>query len=196
MLQTSFLDVLQIEAFDLFETSSSSSEDSSDDDMTEVMAMMKAVREKRRNVVRNEYSDLSDSDFEMRFRLPKEMVDNLVENVRDKIEYPAYRNNPISAKLQVLITLRFYATGTFQTVLADLFGVSQKSVSRIILNVSSAIASLATQEVKFPGTRQEILAMNREFFKIANMPLVLGVIDGENNNEIKCFFIYFKCFFF
>lgn len=119
-----------------------------------------------------------------------------MERIKHQIELPDYRNNPISPRLQVLIALRFYATGAFQIVLADLFGVSQKSVSRIILNVSIAIASLAAEEIKFPETREEMLAMNHAFFKIASMPSVIGVIDGKKKliTKIDCVSIIFFIF--
>lgn len=118
------------------------------------------------------------------------MVDKLVEKIQNKIEFPEYRNNPISPRLQVLIALRYYATGAFQSVIGDLFGVSQKSVSRIIENVSSAIAGLAAQEIRFSETRQEITATNHEFFKIANMPLVIGVIDGKLRKKNKTIYYF------
>jgi len=34
--------------------------------------------------------------------------------------------------LQVLLTLRYYATGTFQSVMADMIGISQSTASRAI----------------------------------------------------------------
>lgn len=150
-----------MDMFDTFDSSSSSGEDSSDDEMLQLIDMMKTVRQECRNKVRYYYDD---NEFEMRFRLPRDMVDKLVEKIEHKIQFPEFRNNPISPRLQVLITLRYYATGAFQIVIADLFGVSQKSVSRIIENVSSAIAALAAQEVRFPDTREEMTAMNHEFF--------------------------------
>jgi len=163
--------------FDEFETSSSS-EDSSEDELTKLMDLIKTPSQKRKHIMRNDYSILNDFEFEMRFRLPRDMVEELVEKIRPRIELSNYRNNPISPKLQVLIALRFYATGTFQIVLGDLFGVSQKSVSRIIWRVSSAIANLADEEVVLPRSALDIMALNHEFYKIAGMPLVIGVIDG------------------
>lgn len=165
--------------FDNLETSSSSSEESSDDELLEMLETFHDGILKKRSRIRYECDDLNDGEFEMRFRLPRDMIDELVGRIRSKIELPKCRNNPISPKLQVLITLRFYASGAFQCVIGDLFGVSQKSVSRIIGKVSNAIASLASEEVKFPSTSQDRAAMNLKFYKIAKIPSVIGVIDGK-----------------
>ena len=46
---------------------------------------------------------------------------------------------------QLLIALRFYATGCFQLVDGDLFGVHKSTVCRIVRRVSKAIARLKGQ---------------------------------------------------
>lgn len=163
----------------MFDSSSSSSDESDSDDLKEILQLIGPKRRNTRKRTRNDFSHLNDDDFERKFRLPKDMVNHLLEKIQSLLEPPSFLNNPISPKLQLLITLRFYATGTFQTVLEDLFGVSQKSICNCIRRVSSAIASLAKDEIKFPTTREDITAMNREFYKIAKMPMVLGAIDGK-----------------
>lgn len=148
--------------------------------MDDILDILKPKKRQSRKRVRYDFADLNDDDFERKFRLPKCMVDQLLERIKNELEAPSFFNNPLSPKLKLLIALRFYATGTFQTVLEDLFGVSQKSVSNCIKDVSSAIASLAKDEIMFPSSREETVAMNHEFYKIAKMPMVLGVIDGKN----------------
>jgi DNA-binding transcriptional regulator LsrR (DeoR family) len=45
--------------------------------------------------------------------------------------------------MKVFVALRFYASGSFQGVIADTFGLSQPSVSRAISDVSTALVKRA-----------------------------------------------------
>ncbi len=60
------------------------------------------------------------------------------------------RGNPIPAEIRLLLTLCYYATGTFQEACGDLCGLSQPSASRIFKCVSEAIARLKIHYIKFP----------------------------------------------
>ena len=60
------------------------------------------------------------------------------------------RGNPTPAHIKLLIALRFYATGTFHYVSAELNGYSQSLVCCIVKEVSAAIASQLPQYVTFP----------------------------------------------
>ena len=51
---------------------------------------------------------------------------------------------------QVLIALRFYATGTFERVIGDLFGVSVFVACTVIHKVSRAIAKRKGHFLSFP----------------------------------------------
>jgi hypothetical protein len=42
--------------------------------------------------------------------------------------------------MQLMIAIRFYATGTFQEVLGDVFGVSKGTVSNVLRHVSETLA--------------------------------------------------------
>ena len=53
-------------------------------------------------------------------------------------------------QLQVLVAFRFYATGTFQTVVSDLVGVHRSSVSRIVSGVTAALARHKNEYISFP----------------------------------------------
>lgn len=69
----------------------------------------------------NLLDELDDVDFKKRFRMNKETVQFLA-NLLDEIPEPIdNRNQPISKMNQILICLRFYATGSFQINVGDLF---------------------------------------------------------------------------
>ena len=78
---------------------------------------------------------------------------------------------------QLLIALRYYATGTFQLVISDLSGVVKATVCRYVHKVSRVIAGLRSQYIKFPQTDAERMQTMREFYAIAQFPGVLGSID-------------------
>jgi len=84
------------------------------------------------------------------------------------------RISPIN---QLLITLRFYATGSFQLVVGDTFSINKSTVCRTVHRVTAAIASLRPKYVKFPATPEERLKVMNGFYSASGMPGVLGAID-------------------
>ncbi len=84
---------------------------------------------------------------------------------------------PVPPSLQLLVALRYMATGNFQLSIADCSDVSQPSVSKYVSLVSRAIASLAPEVIKFPQPADEEQAMEK-FGLIGGMPGAIGCIDG------------------
>lgn len=78
---------------------------------------------------------------------------------------------------QLLLTLRFYATGNILLSVGDFMGVSKSSASRIVQRVSQAIASLRPQYINMYGTNQEMEAACEDFYRIARFPKCIGAID-------------------
>lgn len=85
----------------------------------------------------------------------------------------------ISLDVQLLTTLCFFATGSFQLCVADYTELSAASVCRFIKSISRMIASLAPTYIKFL-TQDEALQNAQDFCTIASMPGVLGWIDGTH----------------
>lgn len=77
---------------------------------------------------------------------------------------------------QLLVGLRYYSTGGHLQSIADYAGMHISTVSRIIMRVSEAIASLYENYIKFPNGGL-IQQTQREFFDIAAFPRVIGAID-------------------
>ncbi len=91
-----------------------------------------------------------DDDFVIRYRLGKHAVLTLLNQISHKIEGKQVRTATIPPYMQLLVALRFYATGAFLLADGDLFGIHECSVSIIIKRVSMAIASLKGQYIIFP----------------------------------------------
>ncbi len=75
-----------------------------------------------------------------------------------------------------MLTLRYYATGTFQEACGDLCDISQLTASRIIKRVSEAIARLKIHYIQFP-TADMLPQIKLDFWRICAFPNVVGTID-------------------
>jgi len=90
------------------------------------------------------------------------------------LQHQTRRGLPLIPIQQVLISLRFYATGTFRRVIGDLFGVSVFAACTVIHKVSRAIAKLKRQFLSFPENLADI---KRKFYDVGHFPGVIGAID-------------------
>ncbi|GBO01216.1 Putative nuclease HARBI1 [Araneus ventricosus] len=138
------------------------------------------------------FVELDDYDFRRRFRLTKEGVVELTLLIHEKLEIKSTLNNALSAVEQVLIALRFYAVASMQ------FEVSQPTVSRVVLRVSEAIASLLPDYIYLPVNKEEC---QEKCFDISGFPSVIGALDctfvrivspgGKDSERFRCRKNYF-----
>lgn len=168
-----------------------SSEDSSEDEM-ELLVLLPNIRQIReRSDLYNYYTD---EEFKRRYRLSKACVENLLRRFEDDLIKETNRNYPVSPMNQLLGTLRFYATGSFQAVVGDLLNVHKSTVCRFVHRVSHHIARLAPEYIKMPTTPGEQTKNKNKFYEFANFPGVIGAIDcthvritspaGGDNSEL------------
>ncbi|CAH0730588.1 unnamed protein product, partial [Brenthis ino] len=87
------------------------------------------------------------------------------------------RNNSLAPINQLLLTLRYYATGCHQLTMGDFSGVSLPTANRVIHRVTAAIASLSRDYIKFPQTDADIRKTQLDFYNIARFPKVIGALD-------------------
>lgn len=65
------------------------------------------------------------------------------------------RGRPVPSSLHVLITLGFFASGTFHRETGDLCGISEATVRRMVHNVCSAICELRNLYIEFPDAAEQ-----------------------------------------
>ncbi|XP_042856931.1 protein ANTAGONIST OF LIKE HETEROCHROMATIN PROTEIN 1-like [Penaeus japonicus] len=126
----------------------------------------------------NPCHDLNEQEFQSRYRLSKAAFEVLFEQIRHRL--PSSRDRRglrISPRLQLLVGLRYFATGNFQLTIADTASMSQKSVSTFVARVAAAIKEIAPLHIKFPQPEREAAVM-QAFSLYANMPGCIGCIDG------------------
>ncbi|XP_051175595.1 putative nuclease HARBI1 [Leptopilina boulardi] len=116
-------------------------------------------------------------NFVVRFRITKVSVQNILQEIRHELEHATTRNHAISPMIQLLLSLRYYATGSFLMTVGDFSGVSKTSAFRIIHRVSAAIARLSRNIIKMPSTQQEITSAQIDFYSISHFPRIISALD-------------------
>ena len=151
------------------------------------MVNLQHERQKRRRTYRlrriMDDATFSEEDIRQRFRFRRESILFLANLLRDDLMRPTQKNHALSVETQVLISLRFLATGSFQQVIGDVVGVDKSLVSRVVPKFCEALNSKKNQFIKFPRTIEEKI-------KMAGFPSVVGYIDcthvritGPRENE-------------
>ncbi|KAF0720277.1 putative nuclease HARBI1, partial [Aphis craccivora] len=134
-----------------------------------------------------------DDEFLNRFRLNKDTVKFILRIIESKIVSQTNRNNAVTPSQKLLMTLRYYATGSFIATCADFAGIHKTTGGKIIIEVSKALAGLRPDFINFPTTDEEIRQVKQDFFNIAKFPSCIGAIDcthikirspGGNDAEI------------
>ncbi|XP_041369781.1 putative nuclease HARBI1 [Gigantopelta aegis] len=90
-----------------------------------------------------------------------------------------------------MVTLRYFASGSFQAVNADVHGMHRMSISRSIHSVSKALCNNINKYIKFTP-QNDLRSVKQGFYDIAKFPNVVGTIDGtlipikcpSNNDEL------------
>lgn len=132
----------------------------------------------------NPLNDFDDLHFLDRFRMSKENATEIIGLLQPKLSGDLVRGTPISPSLQILITLRFLACGTFHRETGDLCGVGESTVCKIVHRVCSAICELKKDFIKFPNAAEQA-TYKVDFYEYGNFPGVIGCIDGCHI-PIKC----------
>lgn len=113
-------------------------------------------------------------DFRKRYRISKDTVLRICEIL--DLEPQTRRNKSIDGVTQLLICLRFIATGSLQQVTGDLPDMHKSTVCRIVQRVTRKLANLSSIYVKMPD-RQELQSVAEGFYQIDGFPWVAGAID-------------------
>lgn len=87
------------------------------------------------------------------------------------------RSRYISPMLQLLVAIKYYASGAFQINVGDMTSVSRQSANVIIPRVSRALASLRRDVIKMPTTNEELEYNAYRMYLFAKFPKCIGSID-------------------
>ncbi|XP_031328994.1 putative nuclease HARBI1 [Photinus pyralis] len=123
------------------------------------------------------FHSFDDLTFFQRFRITKPTAISILELIEPHIEYPYNLNNCVSPINQLLVFLRFCATGTHLACIGDFAGMHLSTASRIVVRVGAALASHYNRFIKMPQTQQDMNMAQMSFYEIARFPRVIGAID-------------------
>jgi len=121
---------------------------------------------------------LDDDELVMRYRLNRQCIVDLCDLLANDLQRSTRRSGALSVSTQVLVALRYFATGSFQRVDGDLHGISQSSVSRSVNAVAKALSRHAPKYIKFPTDETSQQHIKAEFYDLAGFPNLLGCVDG------------------
>jgi hypothetical protein len=127
-----------------------SSSSSSDEELFELVGAVQPARVFRER--KSPFEMYSEAEFRSRYRFYKNTVGTIIDLVEDHISPMTLRTRSLSAAEQLLIALRFYATGAFQILVGDDYGVHKSTVCRIVQRVSIVLVKLRPHFVKMPET--------------------------------------------
>ena len=115
-----------------------------------------------------EIDDFTDKELRARYRVRQESVLFITNLVAHDISPNTRQNHALPPLHQVLIALRFYASGSFLQVIGDTFGVDKSTVSRAITDVSRALIVKQPRFIKWPSTNDECATIKNEFYILCN----------------------------
>ncbi|XP_062849642.1 putative nuclease HARBI1 [Trichomycterus rosablanca] len=121
---------------------------------------------------------LSDDVLCDRYRLSRGEIMTLLGLVQEELTRTTRRNFALSPTIQLLTALRFYATGGFSQTLGDGHRLSKAAVSKCVHAVTKALLRHAPTYITFPQTRDALHETKTGFHAIANIPGVVGAVDG------------------
>ncbi|KAB0802620.1 hypothetical protein PPYR_04806 [Photinus pyralis] len=90
------------------------------------------------------FHEWDETDFVRRFRLSKASVLVVLELIQGDIRARTNRNNPIAPLQQLLLTLRFFASGSFYITVSDFGGIHKSTAAQIIKRTVTALSYLIT----------------------------------------------------
>ena len=119
----------------------------------------------------------NDDEIYKKFRFHRQAILDLTDGVQQHIEHLLARQGSLTPVLQVLVTLRFYATGTFQNVVGELIGVNQSTVSRIVTRVTDAFLRYMNEFIEWPD-QQTADANKVKFFGMNGWESIVAYSHG------------------
>ena len=138
-------------------------------------------RDRNFNLNGNLLDGLSEAEVKSRYRFSRDSIQYITDTLAPDLERPTERNHALKPQEQVLVALRFFASGSFLELVGDTVGgIPKCTVSRIVSRVSTALARKQNQFIRWPSTAAERQEIKQGFFVKGGFPGVIGCIDGTH----------------
>ncbi|GFN77422.1 low quality protein: putative nuclease harbi1 [Plakobranchus ocellatus] len=149
------------------------------------MAALYRLRQRRRlrrpKIYRDRTNPLDtfdDIELHDKLRFRRQDILELTDLLTNDLELDN-RGGAVPPVLQVCVTLRYFATGTFQNAIGEMIGISQPTVSLIVKRTMNALLQRFPDFIH-PPAMQDITRNKIEFQEMAGFPNVFGCIDGTH----------------
>uniref|UniRef100_A0A915INX8 Putative nuclease HARBI1 n=1 Tax=Romanomermis culicivorax TaxID=13658 RepID=A0A915INX8_ROMCU len=117
-------------------------------------------------------------DFSERFRFPKETIETILGDIGHLLIANTDRNFPLEPKEQLLLCIRYLASGSFMQVVGDAHGPHKSTVSRKVHKVVTILNNHYFDKIiSWP---RDIASVVNDFYQISNFPCVIGCVDGTH----------------
>ncbi|XP_062572274.1 putative nuclease HARBI1 [Saccostrea cucullata] len=138
-------------------------------------------RRLRRERVLRDYNNpldyLDDESIVSKYRLTRPMIHNLCAMFERDLHRPTMRSRSLPVSLQIMVALLFYASGSFQEVVADIHNISRQSTGNAIEDVTNCLIEISKHNIKMPVDVVELNKIKKDFYEIAHFPNTVGAID-------------------
>ena len=137
-------------------------------------------RQNREEVLRSHLASLSEESCIDTYRLDKRGVCEVVGRIRNHPDIDRSTKSGLSSEAQLLVCLRYLATGNAIESLRDTAGLnlSNGAVYNCILCVTRALSDLASESITFPDDSSSITRIKRGFASNGGFPGVIGALGG------------------
>ena len=122
----------------------------------------------------------SDEELRARYRFGRASIQYITNLIEADLRRKTKRGHALEPIDQVLIALRFYASGNFLQVIRDTFGVDKSTVSRAVYNVPQLLSAKHNEFIKWPTNAAVIRENKNGFYRRRRCPGVIGCIDGTH----------------
>ncbi|XP_019380091.1 PREDICTED: putative nuclease HARBI1 isoform X2 [Gavialis gangeticus] len=131
------------------------------------------------------FEGLSDRVCIQRYRLTADAMYHLCDLLRGSLGASQNTNFALSVPDKVSTALAILASGSFQRFAAQTTGVGQSTASRVLGQFLEALIPHTPDYITFPTDPSTQGQTMRDFLEIANIPQVLGAVDGTYVNIKK-----------
>ncbi|KAJ8321149.1 hypothetical protein KUTeg_001274 [Tegillarca granosa] len=120
----------------------------------------------------------TEEELRKRYRFGRNGIDLITSLIRDDIERDTKRNHALTAE-QVLIALRFYASGSFMQMIVDTMGFDKSTVSLAIQSVTDSLVRKAAQFIRWLSHDKK-QSIKHGLYRLGGFPNTIGCIDGTH----------------
>ena len=94
--------------------------------------------------------DFSEEELRRRYRFGRDSIEFLTEILENHLQRQTKRNHALSPTLQILVALDFFVSSSFLPI-GDTVGLPNSSVSRVVKDVSLALAQRQKKFILWPS---------------------------------------------